>query len=416
MASSQRVEFQGALGDTLAARLELPSGQVQAYAIFAHCFSCSKDIFAASRISRRLAQLGLAVLRFDFTGLGQSDGDFANTNFSSNIADLIKAGEFLAQQYEAPALLIGHSLGGAAVIAAALDMPSVRAVATIGAPADAEHVQCQFSGDLDKIHKEGVAEVSLAGRPFTIKKQFLDDIAGHTLEEAVAKLKRPLLITHSPVDETVGVENATRLFMAAKHPKSYLSLDKADHLLRGTEAAMHAANVIAAWAQNYVIAGDAVHEPPKPVGDGGVIVQETGHGKYENHVVIGDHAMLADEPPAVGGKDAGPTPYQYLNAALGSCTSMTVRMYAARKNWPLERVTVSLNHKKDHAEDCQACTEGQEGRVDIIDRLIRLEGDLNQEQRSRLMEIADKCPIHRTLNTPVVIRTIEEKATESALP
>ncbi|MDG1418559.1 MAG: bifunctional alpha/beta hydrolase/OsmC family protein [Maricaulis sp.] len=406
MAKSIKVEFAGAQGDRIAARLELPVGTPRAYAIFAHCFSCSKDIFAASRVSRRLAQMGLAVLRFDFTGLGQSDGDFANTNFSSNIADLVKAGEFLSAEYKAPALLVGHSLGGAAVIAAALEMPTVKAVATIGAPADAEHVQCQFAEQIETIRTEGVAEVSLAGRPFTVKKQFLDDIAGRQLETAAAALKRPLLITHSPIDAIVGVDNATRLFSAAKHPKSYLSLDGADHLLSQEQDALHAADVIAAWAQRYVF-DDVMSAPPKPDRKGGVVVAETGAGKFQNHVVIGPHHMLADEPESFGGDESGPTPYQYLNAALGSCTSMTIRMYAQRKKWPLRRVSVTLNHEKGHAEDCANCVDGQEKRIDIIERSVELVGELDAAQRKRLLEIADMCPVHRTLNSPVVIRTRE---------
>lgn len=412
MARTDRVEFEGALGDKLAARLERPAGRPTGYAIFAHCFSCSKDIFAATRISRRLAELGLAVLRFDFTGLGQSDGEFANTNFSSNIADLIAAGRFLEREYGAPDLLVGHSLGGAAVIAAALELPSVKAVATIAAPADAEHVQCQFKQDVDTIRSEGVAEVSLAGRPFTIKRQFLEDIEGHSLEEAAAQLKRPFLVTHSPIDESVGVENASRLFLAAKHPKSYLSLDDADHLLTSDKAARHAAEVIAAWASRYV-GPEAVEAPRAP--KGGVAVRETGRGKFENHVVAGDHVLLADEPESVGGGDAGLTPYQFLNAALGSCTAMTMRMYADRKKWPLDRVTVSLNHEKGHAEDCEACLEGEERHVDIVERSIRIEGELTGEQRARLMEIADKCPVHKTLNSPVVIRTKEDSPAEAAV-
>ena len=406
MARSERVEFQGALGDKLAARLEKPVGEPVAYAIFAHCFSCSKDIFAANRISRRLAQLGLAVLRFDFTGLGQSDGDFANTNFSSNVEDLVAAGRFLEAEYAAPALLIGHSLGGAAVIAAAGDMPSVRAVATIGAPSDAEHVQRQFGDKVDAIQRDGIAEVSLAGRPFTIKKQFLDDIEGRTLEEAVANLRRPVLIAHSPIDATVSVDNASRLFLAAKHPKTFLSLDDADHLLTGEAQARHAADVIAAWARRYVVTDDEAL-PPKPA-PGGVVVAETGRGKFQNHVVIGDHVMLADEPESFGGMDSGPSPYQYLNASLGACTAMTVRMYAERKGWPLENVSVTLRHEKGHAEDCEACLDGQEQKVDIIERSLRFEGPLDAEQRARLLEIADRCPVHRTLNSPVVIRSRDD--------
>jgi uncharacterized OsmC-like protein/pimeloyl-ACP methyl ester carboxylesterase len=408
MARSERVEFIGSLGDKLAARLELSVGPPKAYAIFAHCFSCSKDIFAATRISRRLAQQGIAVLRFDFTGLGQSDGDFSNSNFSSNIEDLVKAAAFLTDKYQAPTLLIGHSLGGAAVIAAAHDIPSVRAVATVGAPADAEHVSHQFKDDIATIERDGEAEVSLSGRAFTVRAQFLRDIAGRSLEQAAATLNRPLLITHSPIDEVVGVENATRLFIAAKHPKSFFSLDGADHLLSDAESALHTANVIAAWAERYV--ASAPLTPPRKAKAGAVVVQETGRGKFENHVVVGDHHFLTDEPVDFGGSDSGPTPYQFLNTALGGCTAMTVRMYADRKQWPLDRVTVTLDHAKGHAEDCEACAEGEERRVDIIERKIRFEGDLDTAQRAKLLEIADKCPVHRTLNSPVVIRTREDAA------
>ena len=404
MAQSERIEFTGSQGDTLAARLELPSGRPRAFALFAHCFSCSKDIFAATRISRRLAELGFAVLRFDFTGLGHSDGDFANTNFSSNIQDLVAAARFLGDDYCAPALLVGHSLGGAAVIAAAQELDSVRAVATIAAPADAEHVINEFSGDVEAIERKGLADVQLAGRPFTIKKQFLDDLKGHSLEDAAAGLKRPLLVAHSPIDETVGIENATRLFVAAKHPKSFVSLDRADHLLTDHGDARYIADMIAAWAGRYVTGDDMSDVPKAPAGDR-VLVAETGQGRYQNHVVTGDHVALADEPASVGGDDSGPSPYQYLLAGLGACTSMTLRMYAERKEWPLDRVSVTLDHAKGHAEDCRDCVDGQERQVDIIEREIEIEGELDESQRERLLEIADKCPVHRTLHNPVVVRT-----------
>ena len=405
MARSERVEFPGALGESLAARLETPDGTPRAYALFAHCFSCSKDIHAASRISRRLAQAGFAVLRFDFTGLGQSEGDFANTNFSSNIQDLVKAGELLAGRYEAPALMVGHSLGGAAVIAAARHLPSVRAIATLGAPADASHVRQAFHPDIAEIEAKGAAEVMLGGRPFCIRKQFLEDIEGHSLEDAVAALKPALLIAHSPTDNIVGVENATRLFRAARHSRSYLDLDGADHLLGDPDDARHAADVIAAWSQRYIgadqTAGDDRAAPPAPAEEGSVVVRETGQGPYANHVVIGKHVMIADEPADLGGGDRGPGPYGFLNAALGSCTSITLRMYATRKSLPLDRVTVTVRHRKGEAE-------GHEGKIDIFDRAIRLEGDLDAAQRQRLLEIADKCPVHRTLHGPVLVQTREE--------
>ena len=405
MARSERVEFEGAFGDTLAARLERPSGVPRAYALFAHCFSCSKDILAATRISQRLARQGIAVLRFDFTGLGHSEGEFANTNFSSNIEDLIQAAAFLERDHEAPSLLIGHSLGGAAVIAAARRIASTRAVVTINAPADADHVRKQFTEQVPEIEAKGEAQVHLAGRPFRIKKQFLDDIEGRSLEDAARSLKLPLLIAHSPVDETVSIENATRLFVAAKHPKSFLSLDHANHLLSGKDDARFVADVVAAWADRYA-AEDRLPEPPAAVPQG-VVVQETGQGKFQNWVVDADDIGLTDEPESYGGMGSGPTPYGLLSASLGACTSMTIRMYADRKDWPLDRVTVTVKHNKDHADDCANCGE-EHRKVDIFERSIRLEGDLDSDQLDRLMEIADRCPVHRTLHEPVVVRTRRE--------
>lgn len=404
MARTQAVEFKGADGQTLAARLEWPEGPVRAFALFAHCFSCSKDSHAATRIARRLAGQGFAVLRFDFTGLGGSDGDFANTNFSSNIEDLEAAARFLEAEHEGPSLLVGHSLGGAAVLVAAARIGSVKAVASLGAPADAAHVTAMFSEDVAEIRETGEAEVSLAGRPFRIRKQFLDDVDGHRVEEAVRALDLPVLIAHSPIDQTVGIENASRLFRAARHPKSYVSLDHADHLINDPRDAAYIGDVIGAWAGRYAIEAAGYPAPEARQGES-VTVAETGGGKFQNYVLAGDHASYADEPASVGGQDTGPSPYQYLAAALGACTSMTLRMYAEHKGLPLERVSVTLHHEKGHADDCAACAEGQERKVDIIERTLTLEGDLSDEQRERLLEIADKCPVHRTLNAPVVIRT-----------
>lgn len=403
MARTERVEFTGSQGDRLAARMEWPAGTPRAYAVFAHCFSCSKDIFAANRIARQLAAHGYAVLRFDFTGLGHSEGDFANTNFSSNVEDLLAAARFVEREYAPPDLLIGHSLGGAAVIAAASALPGIRAVATLGAPSDAAHVAHQFGDSIDKIEDEGIAEVSLGGRPFTIKRQFLEDIQGHTLEDTLANLRKPLLIAHSPTDATVGIDNASRLFLAAKHPKSFVSLDGADHLLTREEDAVFAADIIASWAQKYV---DAPRRRPAPKAKPGVvIVSETGAGKYENWIVANGHVSLAGEPPSVGGTGNGPTPYDLLSASLGACTSMTLRMYADRKDWPIDDILVEVTHAKDHAADCEACVEGQDVKVDIFERTIRVKGALDEEQRGRLLEIADKCPVHKSLHSPVVVRT-----------
>lgn len=404
MARTERMTFEGASGETLDARLELPAGPPRAYALFAHCFTCSKDYFAATRISRQLADRGFAVLRFDFTGLGESDGEFSGTNFSSNVGDLAKAAEFLEAGHGAPSLLIGHSLGGAAAIVAAHRIPSIKAVATLAAPADAGHVIQTLGVDTDEVEANGQTDVTLGGQTITITRQFLEDIADQNVEAAARDLRLPLLIAHSPVDEVVGIDNASRLFIEARHPKSFISLDHANHLISDPQDAAYIAGVIAAWAARYV-AGSQARDVPEPAGDGDVIVAETGQGRYENHVVIGDHVMMADEPEDVGGGDAGPSPYQYLNAALGACTSMTLRMYAERKDWPLERVSVRLHHEKGHAEDGEAAAGGEDRKVDIVERQIRIEGDLDEEQRARLMEIADKCPVHRTLNSPVVIRT-----------
>ena len=405
MARSQRVEFDGVFGDRLAARLERPSGVPRAYALFAHCFSCSKDILAATRISQSLARHGIAVLRFDFTGLGHSQGEFANTNFSSNIEDLVRAADFLAAEYDAPRLLIGHSLGGAAVIAAAHRIASTEAVVTIGAPSNADHVRKQFTARIPEIESEGSAQVLLAGRPFRITHQFLKDIEGRSLENAAATLKKPLLIAHSPVDEVVNIENATRLFIAARHPKSFLSLDQSDHLVSGKADAHHISDVIAAWADKYA-AVDMLPEPPRAVPQG-VVVQETRKGKFQNWVVDADDVRLTDEPESFGGLGSGSTPYGLLSASLGACTSMTIRMYSDRKGWPLDRVTVTVRHNKDHAEDCETC-DGETRKIDIFERVIRLEGALDDAQLSRLMEIADRCPVHRTLHDPVVVRTRRE--------
>jgi putative redox protein len=401
---SEKVTFEGALGDQLAARLDSPDGEPEAYALFAHCFTCSKDIFAASRISSSLTELGIAVLRFDFTGLGASEGEFANTNFTSNIDDLIAACSYLDDQHMAPSILIGHSLGGAAVLAAAGRMPSVKAVCTIGAPADPDHVKHNFGNAIGEIRENGEAEVKLAGRPFLIRSQFLDDIAGQKLEPAIRDLRKALLVFHSPVDQTVGIDNAASIYTAARHPKSFISLDDADHLLSRKADAVYVAGVIAAWASRYL--GSKSEEAGKLSAEPGeVLVEETGGGRFAQHIAAGPtHLMRADEPRSLGGTDTGPTPYGLLSAALGACTSMTIRLYADRKKWPLEKVSVQLAHDKEHMEDCAVCDEREE-RIDVFRRLIRLEGELDSTQRERLLEIADKCPVHRTLEKGAKVET-----------
>jgi putative redox protein len=397
---SERFEFPNTRGEKLAASLERPAGQPLAFALFAHCFTCGKDNLAAKRIAEGLTARGIAVLRFDFTGLGASEGDFANTTFSSNVQDLVAAANHLRDMYQAPAILIGHSLGGAAVLAAARHIPEARAVATIGAPADPAHVTGLFGEHVADIHRQGEVEVALAGRPFRIRKEFLDDVAMQNLEHCLATLRKALLVLHSPTDDTVGIENASAIFAAAKHPKSFVSLSGADHLLAKRRDAVYVAEVIAAWSERYL---DMVPEPDEmPIE--GVLVGETRNGKFEQSVVAGKHRYLADEPVSVGGNGSGPSPYEYLLAGLGACTAMTIRLYADLKKIPLARVAVLLKHDKIHAVDCENC-ETKEGKIDRIDREIRLEGELSTEQRGRLMEIADKCPVHRTLHSEIEIRT-----------
>jgi uncharacterized OsmC-like protein/alpha/beta superfamily hydrolase len=399
--TTSAVHFPGADGNRLAARLDRPEGAPRAYALFAHCFTCSKDTLAAARISAALAAAGFAVLRFDFTGLGGSEGEFANTNFSSNIADLVAAADWLRAGHAAPQLLIGHSLGGAAVLAAAAKIPESLAVATIGAPFDPAHAARLLAPARAEIEAAGEAEVELAGRRFRVRRQFLDDIGAQPQREAIAGLRRALLIFHSPADTTVEISNAAEIYTAAKHPKSFVSLDRADHLLTRKEDAAYVATVLTAWASRYLPEQPAARAPGAP---GVVRVTETGNGKFAQEVVIGPHRLIADEPAAVGGDDLGPTPYDLLLAGLGACTAMTLRMYAAHKKLPLERVSVELRHGKIHAADCASC-ETKEGKIDRIERVIDIQGPLDDEQRRRLLEIADRCPVHRTLHSEVLIET-----------
>jgi len=402
----ERFEFQNDAGEQLAGLLERPEGPIAAVALFAHCFTCSKDIAAASRISRALAANGMAVLRFDFTGLGHSEGEFANTNFSSNVSDLRRAADALREQLQAPQLLVGHSLGGAAVLAVAADIPEVKAVVTIGAPSDPSHVAHLLKDKRTEIETEGEAEVSLAGRTFTIKRQFLSDIESHRLAERIRTMGKALLVMHSPVDEIVSIDNASEIFLAARHPKSFISLDKADHLLMKRADSQYVAATIGAWARRYMLDGDgeAQVESQRPrVGRGEVLVEEHD-GKFAQDVYTDRHYLRADEPSSYGGKDSGPSPYEFLLAALGTCTAMTVRMYATRKKFDLTRVSVRLKHDKIHAEDCEHC-DSREGRIDRIERSLELSGDLSDEQRNDILRIADRCPVHRTLHSEIDIQS-----------
>ncbi|WP_412554558.1 alpha/beta fold hydrolase [Shimia sp. MIT1388] len=390
---TERITFAGYAGDILAARLDLPEGPHLATAVFAHCFTCSKDIPAARRIAARLATMGIAVLRFDFTGLGHSEGEFANTHFSSNVADLIAAADYLSSRDMAPDLLIGHSLGGAAVLRAATQIDTAKAVVTLGAPSDPAHVAHQFDAHTDQITFDGQATVSLGGRPFEIKKAFLEDISNQNLSKCIASLNKALLVLHAPLDATVSIDNAAQIFEAAKHPKSFVTLDDADHLITNPKDAEYAAEVIASWVGRYLTLTPPAPPPGAP--EGVVRVSEANPAGFLQDVNAGPfHHALADEPLAYGGSNRGMTPYGFLSAGLGACTSMTIRMYARRKNWPLDHVWVDVCHDKIHAADAEA-PAGQ--KVDQFRRKIHLEGALTQEQRARLLEIADRCPVHRTL-------------------
>ncbi|TNF19493.1 MAG: OsmC family protein [Rhodobacteraceae bacterium] len=398
---TERFTFPGHSGQTLAARLDLPEGAPLATALFAHCFTCSKDIPAARRISGRLAAMGIAVLRFDFTGLGHSEGEFSNTTFTSNVEDLLAAGAALAARDMAPDLLIGHSLGGAAVLRAAGQMAQVRAVVTLGAPFDPGHVTGNFDGALAEIAETGTAEVDLGGRKITIGQAFVEDVSAQKLEPAIAGLRKALLILHAPRDAVVGIDNAARIFRAAKHPKSFVTLDDADHLITRPADAEYAAEVIAAWCGRYLDL--APPAPPPGAPEGVVRVSEAAPDGFLQDVTSGPHHhALADEPEAYGGTNRGMSPYGFLSAGLGACTSMTIRMYARRKGWPLAHVSVDVSHDKVHAQDAGT---GTATRIDTFHRVIRLEGDLSEDQRAALMKIADKCPVHRTLEGTAQIVT-----------
>lgn len=399
---SQTVEFSNADGAPLSGVLETPDEGASAWAIFAHCFTCSKKSLAASRVARGLAERGIGVLRFDFTGLGESGGDFSTSGFSSDVADLVAAAEWMASTGRTASLMIGHSLGGAATVVAAKALNDVKAVVTIGAPSDAGHIVEQFKESVPEIESDGRAQVNLGGRPFTLSRTFLEEMRKTTVIDAVKDLRKPFLILHAPGDDVVGIDNATDLFVAAKHPKSFVSLDSADHLLTGKNDAAFVIDVISGWSAQYTgTMGQAQETEPQ---SNKVIVRETGaNGPYQNEVLIDGRKFFADEPASYGGADTGPDPYAWVIAGLGACTSITMRMYANRKKWPVERVTIRLEHDKRHADDCVDCGPGD--RIDVFTRYIEIEGDLDEEQRARMLEIADRCPVHRTLENGAKVET-----------
>lgn len=390
---TRNFDFPGESGQTLSGRLDLPEGTTVAHAIFAHCFTCTKNSIAAARVSRELTRLGIGVLRFDFTGLGQSGGDFADSSFSGGIADILSAAAALRSAGRTASLLVGHSFGGAAVLAAAPDLPEIRAVATIGAPFRIDHVR-HLLGNLDELAAKGEAEVRIGGRPFRLRRGFIDDLERHDQAERIRSLGRPLLILHSPEDKVVGIDNAGAIFQAARHPKSFVSLAGADHLLSDAVDARFVADIIATWSKRYL----AETPPPRTAEQSGVVtVSETGEGDFQVEVSAGGLSFIADEPPEVGGLGTGPTPYDLVGAGLGACTAMTVRLYARSKGLPLDRVTVEVGHSR----------RPDEQPADLFVRRLRLDGELSEEQRRKLVEIAEKCPVHRTLRAGAAIETDE---------
>lgn len=396
----EKVIFTNRNNQKIAAHIDLPVDQApKAYVLFAHCFTCGKDLLAIKNISRGLTSNGLAVLRFDFTGLGQSEGAFEDTNFTTNISDLVEAASFMKEQFEAPKLLIGHSLGGAAVIMAASKIESVQAVATIGAPSSPDHVSHLLGEQIDEIKSEGSAEVNIGGRAFQVKKSFLDDINAFSMKEVIKNLRKPILILHSPQDQIVGIKNAQEIYAAAMHPKSFISLDGADHLLSKKEDSHYSGNVIANWTIRYLNLPEKKKLKTKHQ-----VLAQLGDEGYTTDILSGKHHLRADEPEDVGGNDFGPAPYDFLLAGLGACTAMTLRMYANHKKWDLQEVEVHLNHQKDHKEDSDH-PEKKSSKIDKIERNIHLKGQLDEKQRQRLLEIANKCPVHKTLHGEVEIHS-----------
>jgi len=401
----QKIEFQNKEGQKLIGRLEFPVDRhPHNFAIFAHCFTCNKNLAAVKNIGRALTSNGFGVLRFDFTGLGESEGDFADTNFSGNVEDLVAAADYLAKNHTAPTLLIGHSLGGAAVLFAAADIPSIKAVATIGAPSNPIHVKHLFNSSLEEIEASGKAKVNLSGRDFTIKKQFLDDLESKSLPEVAKQLRKALLVMHSPQDDTVGIKNAEEIYLAARHPKSFVSLDGADHLLMNKRDSIYAGDVIAGWAKRYV----ELPDQEKLGTSHQVVASLDKEDGFTTAMKVGNHTMVADEPTSYGGNDFGPSPYGLVSAGLSACTAMTVQMYTKRKDWPLENIEVHTSYGKDHAADCENC-EADAAKIDTFHREIKLTGNLDEKQIARILQIADKCPVHKTLHseTQVITKLID---------
>ena len=399
--SLSSITFKNKEGHTLSGRLELPANQApHNFALFAHCFTCNKNLGAVRNISRALTSNGFGVLRFDFTGLGESEGDFSDTNFSGNVADLVTAANYLKEHYKSPSLIIGHSLGGAAAIFAASEIESIEAIATIGAPSNPKHVKHLFQTSLEEIRETGMATVNLSGRDFTIKRQFVDDLETKSLPETVKQLRKPILVLHAPQDDTVGIKNAEEIYVAAHHPKSFVSLDGADHLLMRKEDSIYAGEVISSWAKRYINFPKEENIRSKHQ----VVASLDVEDGFTTKMKIGDHYFVADEPESVGGKNFGPNPYDFVSAGLAACTAMTIKMYTSFKKWDLEKVEVHTSYGKKYADDCENC-EVDGAKIDTFTREIKITGNLDDKQRARIMNIADKCPVHKTLHNEVKIET-----------
>ncbi len=397
----QKVTFLNIEGEQLSGRLELPvNQQPHNFAVFAHCFTCNKNLSAVKNISRALTSNGFGVLRFDFTGLGESDGDFSDTNFSGNVDDLVSAAKYLEAYYKSPSLIVGHSLGGAAAIFAASQIYSIKAIATIGAPSNPKHVQHLLHSSLEEIQANGKAVVNLGDRDFTIKKQFIDDLEANALPQIAKNLRKPILVMHSPQDTTVSIKNAEEIYMAAHHPKSFISLDGADHLLSNKADSIYAGNVIAGWAKRYI-------DLPKTEmlkTNHQVVASLDNDDGFTTQIKAGNHYMVADEPTNYGGNDFGPSPYELISAGLSACTAMTIQMYTKRKGWNIENIEVHTSYGKVHANDCEHCDENTT-KIDTFNREIKLEGDLDEKQLTRILQIANKCPVHKTLLSETQIIT-----------
>lgn len=399
---TEKIRFSSPDGHELAGILDRAPGLIHGpTALFAHCFTCGKDLKAIRNLSLALGQHGINTLRFDFTGLGQSEGEFRDTNFSSNLEDLLAAADYLKSRNCAPEILIGHSLGGAAVLMAAQKIPSVKAVVTIGAPSEAHHVQHLFEEKLEEIKGTGEAKVSISGRPFTIKRQFIQDLGAYSISEKLSTWRnRALLVLHSPQDRIVGIENAREIYEAAHHPKSFISLDGADHLLSEEADSRYVGELIASWSERYLNS----QKSTPPLKSDSLVLAQIDREPYVSQIKAGDFLLLADEPEELGGQNRGPNPYEYLASALAACTVMTLRMYADRKGWPLEEARVHIDFDADYKQDALEC-ENQKPKLGKFTRRIEFIGNLNEKQEERLLQIANRCPVHRNLEAGMSIET-----------